>query len=321
MKCLTIPQTNLSVSQICLGTGEMGAPRIPRAAAFDLLDEFVALGGNFIDTAHVYSNWIPGEKSRSEKTIGAWFNERGNRKQIVLATKGAHPDLSTMHISRLSPADMAHDINESLEFLQTDSIDLYWLHRDDTAIPVSDILEPLNEQVAAGKIRYFGCSNWTVSRIQAAVDYAASKNIQGFVANQPMWSLAAPNMDRISDKTLVAMDPDTLAFHRRTGMTAIPYSSQAQGFFTKLAASGRAGLSESTSRYYTDTNVKRLEYAQMLARRYGVNLNDVVLAYLLCQPSTTIPVVGCKTLDQLRSSLKAADLTLTPEDVQLLESA
>src|SRR5258707_9989999 len=299
----------------------MGAPTLPRAAAFDLLDEFVALGGNFIDTAHVYSNWIPGEKSRSEKTIGEWLKDRGNRTEIVLATKGAHPDLATMHISRLSPADIAHDVAESLEFFQTDSIDLYWLHRDDTAIPISDILEPLNEQVAAGKIRYFGCSNWKVSRIQAAVDYAANKNIQGFAANQPMWSLAPPNLDQLSDKTLVAMDSDATAFHGRTGMAVIPYTSQAQGFFTKLAASGRAGLSESVSKvYYNETNVRRLERAQTLAKRYGVSLNDVVLAYLLYQPFTTIPVVGCKTLDQLHSSLKAADLKLTVEEVQYLEA-
>jgi len=227
-----------------------------------------------------------------------------------------------MHISRLSPADIAHDIDESLEFLQVDTIDLYWLHRDDPTIPVSDILEPLNEQVAAGKIRYFGCSNWKISRIQAAVDYAASKNIQGFSANQPLWSLATPNPDGLSDKTLVAMDSNAITFHGQTGMTVIPYTSQAQGFFTKLAASGRAGLSEPIRRiYYNETNVRRLERAQTLAKRYGAALNDMVLAYLLCQPFTTIPVVGCKTLDHLHSSLKAADLKLTPEEVQYLEAA
>src|SRR5258708_9428063 len=170
-----------------------------------------------------------------------------------------------MNGARLSRAEIAHDVDESLEFLQTDSIDLYWLHRDDSAIPVGDILGSLNEQVAAGKIRYFGCSNWKISRIQAAVDYAASKNIQGFSANQPMWSLATPNLDQLSDKTLVAMDSDATAFHGRTGMAVIPYTSQAQGFFTKLAASGRAGLSASVSKaYYNETNVRRVKPGQRL---------------------------------------------------------
>lgn len=322
MKFVSIPQTDLKVSQICLGTGALGSPAIPPDAAFEILDEYVRLGGNFLDTAHVYSDWIPGEKSRSEKTIGAWLRARGNRGEIVVATKGAHPDLASMHISRLSPADIAHDVDESRKFLQIDTIDLYWLHRDDVKIPVSDILEPLNEHVAAGEIRYFGCSNWTVSRIQEAADYAARKSIWGFVANQPMWSLAAPNVARMGDKTLVVMDPDTIAFQRHTGMAVIPYTSQAQGFFTKLATSGRTGLSEGISNvYYNAGNVRRLERAQELARRHGAYLNDVVLAYLICQPFTTIPVVGCKNLDQLRSSLKAADLTLTPEDIAFLDGA
>jgi aryl-alcohol dehydrogenase-like predicted oxidoreductase len=285
-----------------------------------LLNEFVAQGGNFIDTAHVYSNWIPGEICRSEKLIGRWLKSTGSRDRVVLGTKGAHPELATMHISRLSPAEITQDLNESLEYLQTDYIDIYWLHRDDVSIPVAGILETLNEQVKAGKIRYFGCSNWKASRIQEALDYAASKGIHGFVANQPLWSLAAPNLDKAPDKTLVAMDDDGIAFHKRTNMAVLPYSSQAKGFFTKLAASGLDGISKAdTQMYANDVNNQRLGRIQKLANQHRVTVNSIVLAYLLSQPFTTIPIVGCKKLDHLHASLEAVDIRLAPEEILFLE--
>jgi aryl-alcohol dehydrogenase-like predicted oxidoreductase len=321
MKQVGIPGTDLIVSPICLGTTDLGLGDLQEDAAFELLNEYVEQGGNFIDTAHVYSNWIPGEICRSEKLIGKWLKSTGTRDRIVLGTKGAHPELDSMHISRLSPAEITQDLNESLEYLQTDHIDIYWLHRDDTAVPVAGILETLNEQVKAGKIRHLGCSNWKAYRIQEALDYAASKGIRGFVANQPLWSLAAPNLDKAPDKTLVAMDDDGIAFHKRTGMAAIPYSSQGKGFFTKLAASGLDGVSKADIQMYgNDVNNQRLGRIQKLANQYRVTVNSIVLAYLLSQPFTTIPIVGCKKLDHLHASLEANELRLTPEEISFLEN-
>jgi aryl-alcohol dehydrogenase-like predicted oxidoreductase len=321
MRYVVIPNTALRVSQICLGSTDIGSV-IPTAESFALLDEFIALGGNFIDTALVYADWIPGPRSTSEKAIGQWLKARGLRNQITIATKGGHPQLSTMHISRLSHAEITHDLAESLDHLQTDTIDLYWLHRDDPTIPVGEIVDILNEQVAAGKIRYFGASNWSIARIQAAIKYAARSGKQAFVANQPLWSLAAPNMDVHPDQTLVAMDQAGLEYHRRTGMAVIPYSSQAHGFFSKLAASGRAGVSQTDLTIFdNETNWKRLECIRELAHRYEVPINDIVLAYLISQPFPTIPIVGSKRIDQLHSSIKALDLTLTPGDLVFLETA
>lgn len=320
MKTVNIPQTDLNVSQICLGTADAGTPSLPRKAAFELLDAFVASGGNFIDTAHVYSDWIPGTKSTSEKLIGEWLTTTGLRSQIIIATKGGHPQLTTMHLSRLSEADLKQDVDESLEYLQTDTIDLYWLHRDDPTLPIAGIIDALNRLVEAGKIRYFGCSNWTPARIGAALDYSQSTGKQSFVANQPMWSLAAPNWERTPDKTLAFMDEATLAFHKRTRMAAIPYSSQARGFFSKMAESGCAGVSAGDLALFdNDINRERLTRAQVLARQHEVEPSAVVLAYLLCQPFTTIPVIGPKRLDQLHSSLSAAELMLTPEEIAYLE--
>jgi aryl-alcohol dehydrogenase-like predicted oxidoreductase len=144
--------------------------------------------------------------------------------------------------------------------------------------------------------------------------------MQSFAANQPMWSFAAPNMKAHPDKTLVAMEAEGLAFHRETGMAAIPYSAQAKGFFSKLETVALDQLPNSTREiYYSPENVTRFERARELARKYGVPINDVALAYLMSQPFTTIPIVGSKNLEQLRSSVQAVDLTLSPDDIAYLE--
>ncbi len=321
MKYVTIPNTELRVSQICLGSAEFGASMTPKDS-FSLLDAFIADGGNFIDTAHVYSDWIPNTKSTSEKLIGQWLRKSGMREDVLIATKGAHPKLTSMNISRLSKADLETDVHESLEYLQTEVIDLYWLHRDDITMPVGEIIEILNEQVWLGNIRYFSCSNWTFSRIQEALDYAARNDVKSFVANQPLWSLAVADMKAIPDQTLVGMDEDGLAFHKRTQMAAIPYSSQAKGFFSKVERSGREGLSAGDQKiYFSDVNNRRLLRVQALAKKYAVTVNDIALSYLLSQPFTTIPVVGCKTVEQLKSSLKAVNVLLTHDEVAYLEAA
>ena len=243
MRRVQITATDLNVSPISLGTVEFGAG-IPEAQAFGLLDAFVAEGGNFIDSALIYSDWQPGPKGSAEKTLGRWLKQRGNRDQIVLATKGAHPELKTMHVGRLAPEDIQGDVEKSLANLQTDVIDLYWLHRDDVKRPVSEIIDTLQALVDAGKIRYYGCSNWRIERIAEARDYAARRGILGFAANQPMWSLAQADFTKVGDQTTVALDDAGRDFHQRTRMPVIPYTAQAHGFFAKMAAQGPQGLSK-----------------------------------------------------------------------------
>lgn len=311
MKQITLPSTDITASCICLGASNFGAT-IPQADAFALMDAFAERDGNFLDTAHVYANWIPTlPKSISEKTIGAWMKARGNRHQIIIGTKGAHPDLATMHISRLTPADIVQDLNESLQHLQTDYIDLYWLHRDDPVRPVGEIVETLAAQVKIGKIRAFGCSNWSTARMKAAADYANAHGCHGFVANQPMWSLAQPNPAAFGMPGLAAMDAAMFAFHQARGWAVIPYTSQARGFFGKVAAQGVTGLSERDRQaYWNDENMRRATIVQQLAQEYNATPTQIALAYLLCQPVPTIPVIGCRTPEQLQDSLGAATITL-----------
>jgi len=321
MNKIAIPKTDLLPSPLCLGAGNFGAT-IPQADAFTLMDAFVEGGGNFLDTAHVYANWIPTlPRSISEKTIGAWMQARGNRSRMIIGTKGAHPDLATMHISRLSPTDIVQDLHESLQHLQTDYIDLYWLHRDDPTRPVEEIIDPLAAQVQAGKIRAFGCSNWSTVRMQDALDYANAHGGPGFVANQPMWSLAQPNAAAFGMPGLAAMDDAMFAFHQRSGWAVIPYTAQARGFFSKAAEKGMDGLNDRERQAYGNAeNERRLMLVQRLSNEYGATPAQIALAYLLCQPVTTIPVIGCRTVAQLQDSLGAAGLHLPMEAIMVLRS-
>src|ERR1700676_5506622 len=156
MKFKNIPHTDVYPSAICLGTASFGTS-LDVPTAYRLLDTFVEHGGNFIDTAHVYGAWVSYGYGLSEKIIGQWVKERRLEENTIIATKGGHPLLSAMHIPRLSRQEIVADLDESLHCLQTASIDLYWLHRDDPQRPVAEILETLNGQVKQGKIRYFGC--------------------------------------------------------------------------------------------------------------------------------------------------------------------
>jgi len=311
MRTLNLPNTSLTVSAVCLGTAEFGAA-VPAADALRLLDAFLAAGGNFIDTAKVYADWRPGERSIGEKTIGAWLRARRNRNDLVIATKGAHPELATMSVSRLSPGEISADIEASLGNLGVDDIDLWYLHRDDPARPVGEIIETLNAQVAAGRIRFFGCSNWRTDRIAAAQAYAAARGLRGFSANQMYWNLAETNPAALSDKTVVVMDGSMAGLHTRTQLAAVPYSSQAQGFFQKLDAGAISPREFRGGVYASPVNRARLARLVEMRAVTGLSLTQLSLGYLMAQPFPTVPVVGCNSLGQLVDTLTACDVALTP---------
>ncbi len=320
MKLIRIPKTDLYVSSLCLGADYFGST-ISNENSFNMLDAFYESGGNFVDSALIYADWLPGEKSISEKTLALWIKSRKLRNKIILSTKGAHPFWTSMDVPRLSPAEIISDLNKSLKNLQTDYIDIYWLHRDDPTRPVGEIIETLNDQVAEGKIRYFGCSNWKAHRIIEALAYSQLHGIDCFVANQMMWSLAEPNTDLIEDKTLVPMDSEGIKLHNDTQMAAIPYSSQAKGFFVKSAKIGFDSLKKGVSDvYYNVENVNRLNRAMEVAKNLSVSISGVVLAYLKCQPFTTIPVIGCKTIEQLTDTLQYSDLELDNSILKFIET-
>jgi len=319
MRTLDLPNTDLTVSGICLGTADIGS-KIDRNTSFRMLDLFLELGGTFIDTASVYANWLPGPESISEKTIGEWLSGSSKRDHIVLATKGAHPDLRTMLVPRMSRAEILHDLDSSLRNLRTDVIDLYWLHRDAVKVPVAEIVETLNEQVRAGKIRYFGCSNWRAQRIQEAQDYAAAHGLQGFSGDQMMWSMAVIDRPAIADTTIEVMNDALYRLHNESGLAAIPYTAQANGLFQKMAAGVANQMKPNhQAMYASPENLARFRRARTLAEELSTSITAIVLAYLQSQPFATVPIVGCQSPEQLADSAAAADVRFSADQVAFLE--
>lgn len=322
VKYKNIKFTNLYPSEICLGS-ELFGSLVDSETSFRIMDMFVDAGGNFIDTAHSYADCYSEEKSISEKTIGKWLRARENRDKMIIATKGGYP---VADMPRLSRQEIESDLNESLNFLQVDYIDLYWLHRDDVNRPVGEILHTMNEFVKSGKIRYFGCSNWKADRLLEAIKYAEKNGLKCFVANQMMWSLAIPNLEAISDKgyeckTLVAMNDELKRLHYETGLAAVPYFSQARGFFAKVADGKPEQLSEiGRLLFYSDENLRRLERAKKVSKELGKPVAAIILGYLMAQEITTIPIIGCRKIKYLTEALSATDLELNKDLLAYLES-
>ena len=196
MRYKVLQDTDLKVSDVCLGTVKYGVEMAEKQAG-EQLERFLDLGGNFIDTAHVYGDWTPGERAKSEHVIGRWLKRSGRREEIIISTKGCHPFMEALSVPRVTPECIVEDLDESLQALQTEYVDLYFLHRDDVTVPVAELLGTLEEQRRRGKIRWYGCSNWTLSRLTEADEYAKAQGIPGFVCNQLMWSLAAINREEI----------------------------------------------------------------------------------------------------------------------------
>ncbi|WP_372630392.1 aldo/keto reductase [Cohnella sp.] len=323
MKLSAINRTDLIASVICLGTADLGAT-VPEKESEELLNLYTEQGGNFVDTAEVYANWLPIEPHSSERVLGKWMKSRKNRNELVVATKGGHPLLDKPAVGRLAPADVTADVEGSLRRLGVDHIDLYYLHRDDPSVPVETIVETLEKFVREGKIRYYGCSNWTIERIEQANEYARGHGYTGFVAVQNLWNLAEVNPGSIQDPTQVVSDPEFVEWHRRTGIAAIPYSSQANGFFSgrhRRDAAAEFSGSGVVRSYYSETNFARLERAEGLARELGATSTQVALAYLLAHPFPVFPIIGSKKKEHLLESLSAADVALDYEAAVSLVAA
>mgnify|MGYP001323568952 CR=1 FL=1 len=265
----------------------------------------------------MYPNWVPGELNRSERILGDWVAERGNRSEVLIATKGGHPDMETK-VLRLSPEELAADIQGSLETMRIDCIDLYYLHRDDPQRPVADILDVLHENQQVGKICYYVCSNWTPERIREAREYADKKGYTGFVGNQMRWSIGSFHMRLPADRTMCAMNQETSDLHRELNLAAIPYSSQAGGFFSKLSTDANL---EVRGGYRTDKNVKLHGYLESVRSDLGLSISQVVLAYLWLHPFVTVPIVGCRTMEQLEDTVTAVGHRLPEAVMQELAEA
>jgi aryl-alcohol dehydrogenase-like predicted oxidoreductase len=316
-----LANTDLTVSELCYGTNQFGTS-IDQGRANAILDRFVELGGNFLDTARAYGDWVPDVPAgASERAIGVWLKGK-KRDSVVVATKGALLDMRAgTWAPRVTPEDIALDLSQSLDHLGIDMIDLYWLHTDNPEVPVQPLIDALLTHQQAGRIRYFGASNWSPARIREANAYAASLGKQGFVASQPFWGLATPNREKSAAQGYQLYYEDGYPALHADGLPMIPYSAQSGGYFTKMDKGGEAAVPEALrERYDNPANAKRLAAVKAVAARHGVSINEVVLAYLLCQPWQTIPIFGGSSPAQIEDSVKAVKLKLTPAELAELRA-
>ena len=313
MKKQHIRGTHIEACPLVLGTDYYGKT-IPEDTAYSLIETFCQKGGNIIDTAHVYSDYLPGEKHMSEKVIGRWLRQSGKDKELgkslYIATKGGFPEVGDMHASRLSYKEVKQDLEESLECLQINSIDLYWLHRDNTAIPADEIVGWMDEFVKTGKIKSYGVSNWTAERIKKARKAAELQKNTAPVASQIRWSMAVTEKATREDDTLVEMDPPEYEYYKNNDMAVFAFSSQAKGFFAKLKKEGGAYIKpegKAGARYFNEQNIKTYEKLQKLSQKYGISEMQLALAWLTYAPFPAFPIIGCKSTAQLEDSMKTLE--------------
>jgi predicted dehydrogenase/aryl-alcohol dehydrogenase-like predicted oxidoreductase len=292
----------MPISRIVMGSMVFRRDNLPFACA--MLDHYVELGGNCIDTAYVYG---------TEATIGHWLRLRNNREQMLLIGKGAHTP-------ECHPEGLTRQLMQTLENLQTGYLDLYFMHRDNLAIPVGEFVECLNEHVRAGRIRAFGGSNWTMERIEAANDYARAHGLTGFAASSPNLALAVWNQPMWGG-CVAASDPASRAWYNAQQLPLFAWSSQASGFFTgRYSPADRANpaAAEVVRTWFNDDNFRRLARARELALQKGVSSTQIALAYVLCQPFPTWALIGPRTIEETRTSVAALDVALTPEELRWL---
>lgn len=306
MKYIEIAGLPQKVSQLIMGSDFFHPDRIEEVS--QLLDQYVAIGGNAIDTAYIYVG------GNSEKAIGMWLQARNNREEMIIWTKGAHPNQDGPRVSREA---IHEELMISLERLQTDYVDMYALHRDDPNVHVGLIIEALNEHVEAGRIRAFGGSNWTHQRLQEANDYAAKHGLQGFSFNSPNFSLAKAKEPYWTG--CITADAETVAWHTETQMPLLSWSSQARGFFTGHFTREDHSNAELVRVFYNDANWDRYDRAQQMAQEKGATTIEIALAYVLNQSFPTCALVGPKNQAEMVSCLRGTQISLTAEECAWLE--
>ena len=297
----TVPHLDKRVSRLVMGVDNQNT--LPHAAA--MFDAYYEAGGNCFDTAFIYAGGL------HERMLGQWIHIRGVRDDVVVICKGCHPPSVT-------PATISQQLTVSLDRLGIDHCDLYMMHRDDPAVPVGEWVDALNEQARAGRMIAFGGSNWSPARVQAANDYAASKGLQGFSLMSDNFSLARM-VSPVWAGCVSASDPQSRAWLAKSRVPLFAWSSQARGFFTERAHRDLSRNDEEMNRCWAaEDNWQRRDRVLELAEKKDVLPINIALAYVLCQPFATFPLIGPRTLAELRTSLPALGITLTAEEVKWL---
>ena len=298
MEYISIQGVGKPVSRLIKGTDYFYHDSYEKAAAN--MDAFLAIGGNTVDTAHIYCG------GQSEEVLGRYMHERGNRDRNDILTKGAHHDQNGPRVNREA---IRRDLSDSLERLQTGTVDMYALHRDDPDTPVGAIIEALNEHIESGEVNAIGASNWTWERLQEANAYAEAHGMTGFSFSSPNLSLAKANEPFWAG--CVSADARTCEWHEATQMPLLSWSSQARGFFTGRFSPEVRDNPDIVRVFYSDGNWERLRRAERLAEEKRVSPIQIALAYVLNQPFPACALIGAQTAEELRSCHEGAAIRLS----------
>jgi len=299
--------SGIEVEPLCFG-GNVFGWTVDESTAFTLLDAFVDAGFGFIDTADVYSIWVPDhEGGESEKVIGKWQASRGNRARLVIATKvGMWPKMPGLKAANIIAA-----CEGSLKRLKTDYIDLYQSHRDEPETPMDETLEAFGKLVKAGKVRAVGASNFEAERLAMAEKIAEEGGFPRYDTLQPCYNLVERDFER-------ALQP--LCVEQEIGV--IPYYSLAAGFLSGKYRS--AADTEGKARggrvvqYLTDENFAILGKMEKIAQAHHASLAEIAIAWLRDRPSVVAPIVSATSLDQMKSLIRGAQLKLSDAEIALL---
>ena len=307
--------TDLNVSDLCLGTMQFGWTTDERSSVA-VMDAFVEAGGNFLDTADVYSRWSPGNPGGvAEEIIGRWMKARDNRERLVVATKVRGEMWEGSDGEGLGRAHVEPAVEDSLRRLQVETIDLYQCHWPDEKTPIEETLAVFDELIDAGKVRYVGVSNYSAAQLREALRAADSKQLPRFVSLQPHYNL----VHRAEFEDALA------ALCEREGVAVIPYSPLAAGFLTGKYRRGQplpeSARAERTKRHMTEQGFSVIAALDDAAKAHDTSVAAVALAWLLAKPAVTAPIIGANTPEQLADLLPAPELRLTAGELDRLDAA
>jgi aryl-alcohol dehydrogenase-like predicted oxidoreductase len=304
---LTIPETDLVVHPLCLG-GNVFGWTADEKESHDVLNAYASHGGNFIDTADVYSEWKDGNKGgESETIIGSWLKSR-DRSRFIIATKVAK--LSTR--PGLRPENIIAACNDSLRRLQNDYIDIYYSHADDKEVPMAETLGAYAQLINEGKVRYIAASQHTAPRLQEALTLAQTEGLPSYIALQDQYNLMERSPFESEQQAVLATN----------GLSALPFFSLARGF---LSGKYRPGVTVDSVRadgvkeYQNDKGWEVVSTLDEIAKAHNSSVSAIALAWLRANPQVSTPIASARTVEQLNEIIEVVELS--SDEVAKLNSA
>jgi aryl-alcohol dehydrogenase-like predicted oxidoreductase len=302
MNLRQLGRSDLYVTPLCLG-GNVFGWTIDEPTSFEVLDAYLDMGGNFVDTADVYSSWAPGNTGgESEVILGKWMKARGNRDKVIIATKVGS---QMPNGSGLSRAWITQAVEDSLKRLQTDVIDLYQSHIDDSNTPLEETLRTYDDLIKQGKVRVIGSSNYNGARTQEANNISTNNNLARYECTQPLYNFVK--------REAYENDLEPALLTNQIG--CIPYSSLASGFLSgkyrvgqELPQTARAGGVQ--GRYMNEEGWAALAEMELLAKAHGCTVAQASLAWLMHRPSVTAPIASATSVAQLKELMGAMNVKM-----------